>query len=128
MYIGFDRDRIGRQRELTGNTQVKGKTILEVCSSMLLVLHNTKKAPYVSGQNFTHARKNNDASLNNYETIDDAAIISFKHSWYVPHYTPSISVQCILSKQIPRKRARSFNILNIFLNGKCNSSKYGLLK
>ena len=77
--------------------------MLDFCSAMLLVLHNTKKKPIRFRTKFHTKGKINNAFLNKYETIDNARIKSFKHYWYVPHYTPSIFLQCIISKQNSRK-------------------------
>ena len=99
--IGFDRDRNGRQQELTNNKIIKGKFRLRIMLKHDFELaENQQKATYGLGYKLTLTRNKDDAVLQKDVAIGDARIKIDHIHWYVPQYTPSIQQQGILSKQI----------------------------
>ena len=62
-----------------------------------------EKATYGLGYKLTLTRNKDDAVLDKANGIADARIKIDHIHWYVPHYTPSIKQQSIMSKQILNK-------------------------
>ena len=62
-----------------------------------------EEATYGLGYKLTVTRNKGDAVLDKTESIADARIKIDHIHWYVPHYTPFIQQQGILSEQIIRK-------------------------
>ena len=102
--IGFDRDRNRRQRELTNNRTQKGKYHVRVhLKDVFGFAEYQDKGTYGLGYNLTLTRNTDKAVLNKDNAISLGRIKINAIEWYVPHYTPSIQQQSILSKQIINK-------------------------
>ena len=102
--IGFDRDRNRRQRELTLNKTQKGKYHIRFyLKDVFGFAEYQNKGTYGLGYNLTLRRNTNNAVLNKDNAINLGRVKINAIEWYVPHYTPSIQQQSILSKQIINK-------------------------
>ena len=102
--IGFDRDRGRRQRELTNNKKIKGKFHVRIyLKDIFGFTEYQEKATYGLGYRFTLTRNSDNAVLNKDNALNVGKIKINAIEWYVPHYTPSIQQQAILSKQILNK-------------------------
>ena len=102
--IGFDRDRNRRQRELTNNKTQKGKYHVRIyLKDVFGFAEYQNKGTYGLGYKLTLTRNTNNAVLNKDNAINLGRIKINAIEWYVPHYTPSIQQQSILSKQIINK-------------------------
>ena len=102
--IGFDRDRGRRQRELTNNKTQKGKYHDRIyLKNVLGFAELQEKATYGLGYKLTLTRNSDKAVLNKGNAINNAKVRINAIEWYVPHYTPSMQQQAILSKQIINK-------------------------
>ena len=102
--IGFDRDRNRRQRELTINKTQKGKYHVRVyLKDVFGFAAYQDKGTYGLGYKLTLTRNTNNAVLNKDNAINFGRIKINGIEWYVPHYTPSMQQQSILSKQIINK-------------------------
>ena len=102
--IGFDRDRNRRQRELTINKTQKGKYHIRI--SLKYVFGSAEyqdKGTYGLGYKLTLTRNTDNGVLKKDKAIANGRIKINAIEWYVPHYTPSIQQQSILSKQIKNK-------------------------
>ena len=58
-----------------------------------------EKATYVLGYKLTLTRNKDDAVIDKSGGVADARIKMDHIHWYVPHYTPSMPQQAIMSKQ-----------------------------
>ena len=102
--IGFDRDRNKRQRELTIIKTQKGKYHIRIyLKDIFGFAVNQDKGTYGLGYKLTLTRNTNNAVLNKDNAINLGRTKINGMEWYVPHYTPSIQQQSILSKQILNK-------------------------
>ena len=102
--IGFDRDRGRRQRELTNNKTQKGKYHVRIyLKDVFGFAEDQEKGTYGLGYKLTLTRNTDNAVLNKANAINLGKIKINALEWYVPHYTPSIQQQSILSKQILNK-------------------------
>ena len=102
--IGFDRDRNRRQRELTNNKTQKGKYHIRIyLKDVFGFAEYQNKGTYGLGYKLTLTRNTNNAVLNKDNAINLGRIKINATEWYVPHYTPSLQQQSILSKQIINK-------------------------
>ena len=102
--IGFDRDRNRRQRELTNNKTQKGKYHIRIYLKDIFGFAKYQdKGTYGLGYKLTLTRNTNNAVLNKDNAINLGRIKINGIEWYVPHYTPSMQQQSILSKQIINK-------------------------
>ena len=102
--ICFDRDRNGRQRELTNNKSQKGKYHVRIyLKDVFGFAEYQDKGTYGLGYRITLTRNSDNSVLNKGNAINNAKIKINAIEWYVPHYTPSIQQQAILSKQIINK-------------------------
>ena len=102
--IGFDRDRGRRQRELTNNKTQKGKYHVRIyLKDVLGFAEYQEKGTYGLGYKLTLTRNTDNAVLNKANAINNSRVKINALVWYVPHYTPSIQQQSILSKQILNK-------------------------
>ena len=102
--ICFDRDRNGRQRELTNNKSQKGKYHVRIyLKDVFGFAEYQDKGTYGLGYRLTLTRNSDNAVLNKGNAINNAKIKIIAIEWYVPHYTPSMQQQAILSKQIRNK-------------------------
>ena len=108
--IGFDRDRNRRQRELTNNKTQKGKNHVRIyLKDVFGFAEYQNKGTYGLGYKLTLTRNTNNAVLNKDNAINLGRIKINAIEWYVPHYTPSIQQQSILSKQIINKTPTEIN-------------------
>ena len=102
--IGFDRDRGRRQRELTNNKSQKGKYHVRIyLKDVFGFAEYQEKGTYGLGYKLTLTRNSDNAVLNEANAINNGKIKINAIEWYVPHYTPSMQQQGILSKQILNK-------------------------
>ena len=101
---GFDRDRGRRHRELTNEKNKKAKCRDRIMlKKMFGFAEQQKKATYGLGYKLTLTRKNDNSVLNKDSAINIRKIKINASEWHVPHYTPSISNQAILSNRILSK-------------------------
>ena len=108
--IGFDRDRNRRQRELTNNKTQKGKYHVRIyLKDVFGFAEYQSKGTYGLGYKLALTRNTNNAVLNKDNAITLGRIKINAIEWYVPHYTPSIQQQSILSKQIINKTTTEIN-------------------
>ena len=102
--IGFDRDRTRRRNELTNSKNIKGKYHIRIhLKDIFGFAEHQQKATYGLGYKLTLTRNSDNAVLNKGNAINIGKIKINAIEWYVPHYTPSIQQQSILSKQIINK-------------------------
>ena len=102
--ICFDRDRTRRRNELTNNKNIKGKYHVRIyLKDVFGFAEYQEKASYGLGYKLTMTRNSDNAVLNKGNAINNAKIKINAIEWYVPHYTPSMQQQAILSKQIINK-------------------------
>ena len=102
--IGFDRDRGRRQRELTNNKTQKGKYHVRIyLKDIFGFAEYQEKATYGLGYKLTLTRNTDNAVLNKANATNNGKVKYNAVEWYVPHYTPSMQQQSILSKQILNK-------------------------
>ena len=109
--IGFDRDRNRRQRELTNiKTQKRKHHIRIYLKDIFGFAEYQGKGTYGLGYKLTLTRNTDNVVLNKDNAINIGRIKINAIEWYVPHYTPSMQQQSILSKQIIKKHLHKFNI------------------
>ena len=102
--IGFDGDRGRRQRELTNNKSQKGEYHVRIyLKDVFGFAEYQEKGTYGLGYKLTLTRNTDNAVLNKDNAINNGRIKIDAIEWYVPHYTPSMQQQSILSKQILNK-------------------------
>ena len=102
--IGFDRDRGRRQRELNNNKSQKGKFHVRIyLKDIFGFAEYQKKGTYGLGYKLTLTRNSDNAVLNKANSINNGKNKINAIEWYVPHYTPSMQQETILSKQILNK-------------------------
>ena len=108
--IGFDRDRGRRQRELTNNKNIKGKYHVRIyLKDIFGFAEYQEKGTYGLGYKLTMTRNSDNTVLNKDNAINVGKIKINAIEWYVPHYTPSMQQQSILSKQILNKTPTQIN-------------------
>ena len=108
--IGFDRDRNRRQRELTNNKTQKGKYHVRIyLKDVFGFAEYQDKGTYGLGYKLTLTRITDNAVLNKEDTINNGKVKINAIDWYVPHYTPSMQQQSILTKQIINKTPTEIN-------------------
>ena len=103
--IGFDRSRNRREDELAPNKNTKGKYHLRIMlKDVFCIAEHQEEATYGLGFKPTLTRNKDDAVINKAgPAIADARIKIDHIHWHVPHYTPSIQQQSIVSNQILSK-------------------------
>ena len=102
--IGFDHSRNRRKDELALNKNIKGKYHVKIMlKDVFGYAEHQEKSTYGLGYKLTLTRNKDDAGIDKAGGIADARIKIDHNHWYVPHYTPSIQQQSILSKQILSK-------------------------
>ena len=102
--IGFDRSSGRRQDDVTNNKNVKGKFHRRIMlKDVFDFAECQEKETYGLGYKLTLTRNKDEAVIDKVAGIADARIKNDHLHWYVPHYTPSIQQQSILSKQILSK-------------------------
>ena len=98
--IGLDRERNRRQRELSNKSQ-KGKYLVRIyLKDVFGFAEYQEKGTYGLGYKLSLTRNSDNAVLNKGNTINNGKIKINAIEWYVPHYTPSMRQESILSKQI----------------------------
>ena len=98
--IGFDRDRTRRRNELTNNKDIKGKYHDRIyLKDVIGYAEYQEKATYGLGYKLTLTRNSDNAVINKGNAINNGKVRIIAIEWYVPHYTPSMQQQAILSKQ-----------------------------
>ena len=102
--IGFDRSSGRRRDDMTNNKNVKGKFHFRIMlRDVSGFAEHQEKATYGLGCKLTLTRNKIGAVIDKVAGIADARIKSDHIHWYVPHYTPSIQQQSILSEQLLSK-------------------------
>ena len=102
--IAFDRDRKRRQRELTNNKTQKGKFHVRIyLKDVFGFAEYQEKAIFGLGYKLTLTGNSDNAVLNKGNAINNGKNKIIAIEWYVPHFTPSMQQQSILSKQILNK-------------------------
>ena len=102
--ICFDRSSARRREEITTNKNVKGKFRLRIMMKDVFGFAECQeKATYGLGYKLTLTRNKDEAVIDKVAGIADARIKIDHIHWYVPQYTPSMSQQAQMSKQILNK-------------------------
>ena len=102
--IGFDRDRNRRQRELSDNKSQKKKYQVRIyLKDVSGFAKYQEEATYGLGYKLTLTKNTDNAVLNKANATNNGKIKINAIEWYVPHYTPSMQQQAILSRQILKK-------------------------
>ena len=102
--IGFDHSRNRRRDELALNKNIKGKYHLKILlKDVFGFAEHQDKATYGLGYKLTLTWNKDDSVIDKANGIADARIKIDRIHWYVPHYTPSIAQQGLMSKQILNK-------------------------
>ena len=102
--IGFHRSRNIKKDELAQNKNVKGKYHVRIMLKDIFdFAEHQEKATYGLGYKLTLTRNKDEAVIDKVAGIADARIKIHHILWYVPHYTPSMSQQGIMSTQILNK-------------------------
>ena len=97
---GFNGSRIRRQEELINKKNLKGDYQLRIMlKDVLGFAGGQERATFGLGCQLTITRNRDDAVLDKAAGVADAGIKINHIQCYVPHYTPSIPHQSILSKQ-----------------------------
>ena len=102
--MSFHHSRAKRQDGMTDNKRVKGKYHVRVMlKDVFGFAEHQEKATYGLGYKLTLTRNKDEAVIDKVAGIAEARIKIDHIPWYVPHYTPSMSQQAIMSKQILNK-------------------------
>ena len=102
--FGFDRSRARRQDEMTDNKRVKGKYHVRIMRKDVFgFAEHQEEATFGLGYKLTLTRNKDDAVIDKANAIADARVKIDHINWYVPHYTPSMQQQAVMSKQILNK-------------------------
>ena len=102
--IGFNRSPKRRKDELALNKSVKGKYHVRIMLKDIFgFAEHQEKATYGLGYKLTLTRSKHEAVIDKVAGIADARNKIDHIHWYVPHYTPSMSQQGTMSKQILNK-------------------------
>ena len=102
--IGFDRDRTRRRNELTNNKNIKGKYHIRIyLKDVFGFAEYQEKGTYGLGYKLTLTRNSDNTVLNKGNAINIGKIKINAIELYVPHYTPSMQQQSIVSKRIINK-------------------------
>ena len=105
--IGFDRRRNRRKDELALNKNIKAKYHLRIMlKDVFGFAEHQEKATYGPGYKLTIKRNEEESVIDETVGIADARIEIDHIHWYVPHYTPSIQQESMISKQIWSKTPR----------------------
>ena len=98
--IVFDRSRNRRKDELAQNKNLKGYFHLRIIlRDVFGFAEHQEKSTYGLGCKLTLTRNKDEAFIDKVAGFADARIKIDHIHWYVPHYTPSVQQQSILSKQ-----------------------------
>ena len=102
--IGFDHSRNRRRDELALNKDIKFKYHLKILLRDIFgFAEHQERASYSLGFKLTPTRNKAEAVIDKAGGIAEARIRIDHYHWYVPHYTPSIQQQTMLSNQILKK-------------------------
>ena len=102
--IGFDRGRGRRQRELTNNKNIKGSYHVRIYLKHVFGFAQEQgKGTYGLGFKLTLTKNTDNAVLNKGGAINNSRIKINAIEWYIPHSTPSIQQQIMISKQFLNK-------------------------
>ena len=102
--IGFDRSPNRRKDELALNKSVKGKYHVRIMlKDVFGFAECQEKATYGLGYKLNLTRNKDEPVIDKVAGIADAGFKIDDIHWYVPHYTPSMWQQAIMSKQILNK-------------------------
>ena len=103
--IGFDRSRNRRRDELAQIKNVKGKYHLKIMlTDVFGFAECQEEATYGLGYKRTLTRNKDEVVIDKIAGIGDARIKIGQIHWYVPHYTPSMQQQGILSEQFSNNK------------------------
>ena len=99
--VGFDRGRNRRKDELALEKNIKGKYHLRnMLKDVFGFAEHQEKATYGLGYKITLKTNKDEAAIDRAGGIADARFKIDHIHWYVPHYTPSIQQQNIISQEI----------------------------
>ena len=102
--IGFDRSRKRKRDEPAQNKNVKGKYHVRIMlKDVFGFAECQEKATCGLGYKMTLTRNKDEVIIDKAGGVADTKIKIDHIHWYVPHYTPSMSQQGIMSKQILNK-------------------------
>ena len=98
--IGLDRDRNKKQRELANNKNIKRKCSLGTSLKVIFGFADYQEKLLSDSVTNYHLQKNTDNGILKKDNAANIGIFKTKAlEWCVPHYSPSVSNQDILSKQ-----------------------------
>ena len=104
MSIGFDRDRDREGDEMSRSKNVRSKYHLGIMLKGIFgFAEHQQKDTFGLGYKLTLIRNKDVAVIDKAAGLANAGIKIDYINWYVPHYTPSIQQQGLLSKQILSK-------------------------
>ena len=122
--IGFDLSRDRRQRDLTNNKTQKGKYHVRIYLKVIFDFsEHQEKATYGIGYTLTLTRNTDNAVLNKSNDTDNAKIKIKSIERYVPHYTPNLEQETILSNQIVQIKPTELQYIQSFFYERSNHSK-----
>ena len=99
--VGFDPSRNTIRDELTTNRNIKGKYHVRIMlQDVFGFTEHQEKATYGLGYKLTLTRNKDECVVDKTAGIPDARIKIDHIHWYVPHYTPCIQQQCVLSNNV----------------------------
>ena len=99
--LGFDNSRNRRRDELAPNKKIKDKYHVKIMlKDVFGFAECLEKATYALGYKLTLTRNKDEAVIDKAGGIAEARIKIDHIHWYVPHYTPSMKQQGILSDRI----------------------------
>ena len=101
---GFDRSSARRREDMTTNKNVNAKFHLGIMLRYVFgFAEGREKVTYGLGYKLTLTSNKDEAVIDKVAGIADARIKTDHIHWYVPHYTPSMSQQAVMSEQILNK-------------------------
>ena len=125
MSIGFHRSREKRNHELTNNKNIKGKNpVRTYLKAIFGFAKHHEKSTHGFGYKLVLTRNNDNAVLNKHNATNNANINLNSIDWYVPHCTPSVSQQTILSEQLSNKTPTELRYVERSVFMKQEKTKY----
>ena len=98
-FIGFDRDRNRRQRQLTNNKNIKGKYHHRILPKDNFGFSQGQEVGIFGlGYKLALTKNTDDVFLNKDNAINNAKTKHIATEWYVTHYTSSFAQHATLSK------------------------------
>ena len=123
--IGFDRDCVSRQRELTNNETQKGKYHAGiVLKDNFGFAEHHEKATHGLGYKLTLTKNTDNSALNKDNATNIVIIKVVIIEWFVPHYTPNITPEALLSKQILSRTRTELQYKKKCFSARIKHSKY----